>query len=505
VYIENDKLLVKSSENAVTLDDVIQQCGSLSRFQYFHYFFLNLIPIVTGTINFFYVYGVAEPLYRCRLPDTIWSNDQYHPFNSTHQHLIDAWIINQDQCSIRKPLFNNLSQPSNETIACSRWVYDRSVFGRTFTEEADFVCINNIKRSLLSSALQIGAILLLLNQFLSGIDSYMIVFVLLMELTSSTHTSFAGNLALVAFTLGEIVVTLCAYLCKDWLLLKWTLSFLILLTVPYLYFIPESPYWLYSKKKYDQLEINLRQIAKTNRCDESNWFPSYQMLKKTLEIEKMPSKLSLGSKIKRLLTHSPTMLKLLISAAIGFTTMLLYMKIAYGLAAMKDTNPYVNIIMGALVESAGYLSAWLLMNKIGRKRSFLAYTLLTTACVIVIQITLKYNSIFIISVAQLGKFAISGAVCVSFIYVPELFPTTIRSGASSFFACIGRIGAIIAPTLDASLNEKHLHITTYIYALLAIIILGLTFALPETKNRPFEAKIDYTERTLKEKSTNTMN
>ncbi|CAF1071595.1 unnamed protein product [Didymodactylos carnosus] len=551
-YVLSSALLVSPSENVVTLDEVIQHCGSLNRFQYFHYFFLNLIPITSGIIAFYYVYGVAEPLHRCHLPDTIWLNDQYHPFNSTHQYLIDLWIPTQDKCTIRKPLSSNLSQPSNETIACIKWVYDRTVFGRTFTEDANFVCLNSVKRSFLSSALQMGAMfvlftgqlgdkigrrksiqiisiillttcvvtqillqfvpmtintkfgLLLLNQFVSGIDSYMIVFVLLMELTNSTHTSFAGNLALVTFTLGEIIVTLFAYLCKSWLLLKWAVTFFILLIVPYLYFIPESPYWLYSKQKYDQLEIQLRQIAEENRQQESNWFPYYQKLLKN-PADNLQSEMSRGHKIKRLMTHSPIMSKLLISGAIGFTAMLLYIKISYGLAAMENVNPYLNIIIGAIVESIGYLSAWVLMTKIGRKRSLLFYILLTTVCVLMIPSTIKYNPVITVSIAQLGKLAISGAVCVSYIYVPELFPTTIRSGASGFFACIGRIGAIIAPLIDTSLKEKDLHITFYIYALLAIIILGLTFVLPETKNQPFQDKIDYTKKKLKKTTTNNTN
>ena len=55
---------------------------------------------------------------------------------------------------------------------------------------------------------------------MSGLDSYSAGFLLLMELTSSTHTSFACNLTLIAYTIGEFLVAIFAYITRDWLLLK---------------------------------------------------------------------------------------------------------------------------------------------------------------------------------------------------------------------------------------------------------------------------------------------
>ena len=42
------------------------------------------------------------------------------------------------------------------------WVYDRSVFGYTFTEEANFVCHNESKKSWLATAIQCGGFSLLI-------------------------------------------------------------------------------------------------------------------------------------------------------------------------------------------------------------------------------------------------------------------------------------------------------------------------------------------------------
>ena len=86
---------------------------------------------------------------------------------------------------------------------------------------------------------------------MSDIDPYGIVFLLVIELTSSLHTSFAAGVSLSSYTLGEIMFIGFAYAAR---------------------------HWLYSQKKYAELEIYLRKIAKINRLDESEWFPLYREL-----------------------------------------------------------------------------------------------------------------------------------------------------------------------------------------------------------------------------------
>ena len=189
------------------------------------------------------------------------------------------------------------------------WAYDRSIFGYTFTEDANFVCNDQPIKSLLAILMQCGGFallilgsfadrygrkkiitvitiflfitclitqalmqwlpmtvetrfgLLLLNQFASGLtaSTLSLILILLLELTTSAHTSMAGNVALVSFTIGEVIVTLFAYLAKDWQILKWADTAFVGLVIPYLYFMPESPLYLYSKRKYDELEELLRE------------------------------------------------------------------------------------------------------------------------------------------------------------------------------------------------------------------------------------------------------
>jgi len=83
-------------------------------------------------MGFFYVYGVADVNHRCRLPESIWPNDNsYNSINSTHEKLLEQFIPKtKDGKSWEQCIMHSKSVFSNSTIDCPNgWVYDRSVFG----------------------------------------------------------------------------------------------------------------------------------------------------------------------------------------------------------------------------------------------------------------------------------------------------------------------------------------------------------------------------------------
>ena len=496
-------------------------------------------------MGFFYVFGAADPNHRCRLPESVWPDDtHYYPINETHRRLIDAYIPKiSNSTDWEKCLRHAIAYANDTLINCPNgWAYDRSVFGFTFTEEANFVCNRESDKSWLATMLQSGGFslfiigpfadrygrrkitvivtvflllvclitqvliqwismsldarfgLLLVNQFASGLTAsiFSLIFILLLELTSSAHKSFAGNAALVSFTIGEAIVTLFAYLAKDWQILKWADTAFVALVIPYLYFMPESPLYLHSKRQFDDLEILLRRIATQNQRKESEWYPFYQSFIQNQSIITFhEEKVTFSQRLRQIITDRPTVVKLLITALLGFTTLMLYIKISYGLAVM-DISPYLGILIGAVVEAAGYVTGSLMiLTRLARKRSFIVMMLLTVICVVLIPILIDHHPLATVFIAQLGKFAISGSIAVSWIFVPELFPTSIRSSANGFFIAFSRIGAIVAPIINTSISADYQSYTFYISAGLAIVVVLLTLILPETKDKPMEDVQDY--------------
>jgi OCT family organic cation transporter-like MFS transporter 4/5 len=326
--------------------------------------------------------------------------------------------------------------------------------------------------------------LLFVNQVVSAVDSYSMAFLLLMELTSSSHTSFACGLTLMGYTIGEVLVTIFAYISHDWLVLKWITSIYFGVSLPYLYFVPESPYWLLSRKKFDELEICLRKMARTNKRSEEEWLPMYHQLVDDTRLTETFQKE--GRPIKRkLVRYLP---RLAISGFIEFVTMLLYTKISYGLGASNDTlSPYWNFIIGALVEAIGYLIAGVLITTpLGRKYSLISFATFTSICVLIIPFIMKPYPLATTIVSQLGKLSVSSTVSVSWIYVPELFPTAMRGLANAIFVFVGSFGSILAPIVDEALGDKYVRITFYVYSGLIIVLALIICTLPETRNHSFD-------------------
>ncbi|CAF0978711.1 unnamed protein product [Rotaria sordida] len=132
-----------STTKPISLDGVMRLCGDLGRFQLIHFFFLNLVSMSAGIVAFYYVFGAADPEHRCQLPPSVWPNDvHYWPINQTHEFYINAYIPKGTDGKWNKCMRYTTNKQNSTLINCPNgWAYDRSVFGYTFTEEANLLNI----------------------------------------------------------------------------------------------------------------------------------------------------------------------------------------------------------------------------------------------------------------------------------------------------------------------------------------------------------------------------
>ncbi|CAF0913418.1 unnamed protein product [Didymodactylos carnosus] len=537
--------------NASDLELLIKQCGEFGCFQWTHFFFLLLLATCGGACSFYYVFAVALPQYRCQLPNAVWPNDHFHPQNETHANLIHQWIPNNEfsNCFMYTSSFDN-----HLPIKCLNWTYDQGTYGYTFTEEQNLVCSDGPKRSLIAVAMSFGLtfviltgrlsdsigrkktvtiglslfivfsiitqtilqlrilnekyqfILLFVNQLLTGVTCtyFTAAYILIMELSTSKYSSWGASLFLIGYTLGEIIVACLAWIVKDWLLLKWSITiYAALISLPYFYFMPESPRWLYDKQRWPQLQQLLRRIAKANGRKDEMWLsscptaniPKERSTSNTVSIAQAKS---CTQELYLLFTNRGAVKRLFVCCLISFITLLLFFKIGYGLGTLK-INPYISVIVGAVVEALGYFTGGYLIKKIGRKATLIIFLSITAICILTtIHINNRWN-VFIIS--QLGKFTISAAVFNTWVWTPELHPTPIRGTGTAIVESMGRVGALLAPVIDATSTRKsHQQITAYIYSMMAVIVAILSFTLPETKGRPLPESFEEIEQWKKEKS-----
>ncbi|CAF5101340.1 unnamed protein product, partial [Rotaria sp. Silwood1] len=66
--IDINTSLSSLATTSISLDNIIRKCGDFGRFQIIHYFFSSIIAMSGSIISFYYVFGIAKPDHRCRLP-----------------------------------------------------------------------------------------------------------------------------------------------------------------------------------------------------------------------------------------------------------------------------------------------------------------------------------------------------------------------------------------------------------------------------------------------------
>lgn len=85
--------------------------------------------------------------------------------------------------------------------------------------------------------------------------------------------------------------------------------------------------------------------------------------------------------------------------------------------------------------------------------------------------------------ANIGKFGLTAAFAIEYLYAAEIFPTELRGsgiGSSSMFS---RFGGILAPIIGGYLGGINLIIPIIIFTVLSFLAGFVTLFLPETKGR----------------------
>ncbi len=109
------------------------------------------------------------------------------------------------------------------------------------------------------------------------------------------------------------------------------------------------------------------------------------------------------------------------------------------------TKSFSFTILIYLAQIPGYYSAAYFNDKIGRKRTTLAYMLVS--CLAALGLAMANGDSQIVMLSMLLSFGMNGVVAAKYTYTSEIYPTAIRAtgmGAASAFA---RLGTIASPTI----------------------------------------------------------
>ena len=83
--------------------------------------------------------------------------------------------------------------------------------------------------------------------------------------------------------------------------------------------------------------------------------------------------------------------------------------------------------------------------------------------------------------ASLGRFGISAAFAIMYLYSVELFPTVLRTGGFGSASMISRVGSILAPIISRELGKVDESIPLIIFTVFAVGNVNICNALAKKK------------------------
>ncbi|CAL1539494.1 unnamed protein product [Lymnaea stagnalis] len=165
---------------------------------------------------------------------------------------------------------------------------------------------------------------------------------------------------------------------------------------------------------------------------------------------------------------------------------------------LKAGSLYVNFIIGAVVEYPAHLFSLLLVDRVGRKPVHLFLLFVAgTASGAAVGVSMKVGEDhqWVVSMLSIiGKFGAAGLMGTSFLWLTELFPTSIRSSGLGVSSSFARCGAMLAPYIvlwGSIITEHKIDGALPFIVVCAASVLAFLFnlSLPETNQKELPATI----------------
>ncbi|NXL91289.1 S22A4 protein, partial [Alectura lathami] len=138
-------------------------------------------------------------------------------------------------------------------------------------------------------------------------------------------------------------------------------------------------------------------------------------------------------------------------ATITIMSLLLWFFTSVGYFGLSLNTPnlhgdaFLNCFLSAVIEVPAYVIAWLLLRSLPRRYSIAGTLFLGGGVVLFINLVPADFSVLSVGLVTLGKFGITSAFSMLYVYNVELYPTVVRNMAVGAMSTASRLGSIIAP------------------------------------------------------------
>ncbi|XP_073959936.1 organic cation transporter protein-like [Choristoneura fumiferana] len=523
----------------IELDVILKQLGAFGKFNIINYG-LMLIPIfLAGMYGSVFVFEATDINYRCKIKECEGLNNS--------EWLVNAIPVKNDElakCS-RYSLKDNASSDEScnadafdrtNQLKCDELVYsDEDSAVRDFNlgcQDWKRTLIGTVRNSGLFISLPLTGIIsdrfgrkraLVMAALMSGIFglarsfSVSYVMMLILEFFESAlggginSTSFVLAVELVApkgrvlgttvlnliSTLGMMSLPAFSWWFQDWRKLLRIIYTPAILVFSYLWLLNESVRWLLSKGRNVEAAEILLKAAKMNNVDISEELnPLYKLEVKsdTQEVKKeeIDDDKAKVSTFKQVIRSRVIRTRVCMCSFLWITCTFVY----YGLSINSVSlggNKYMNFMLVSFMDIPGSILCLIVLDRFGRKK-ILSIFYIMSACLCICQSFVPEDPKWLSLALYLsGKLCIVVAYSSLYIYVSEVFPTSVRQSLLATCSSLGRVGSTLAP-LTPLLALYSNNLPAILFGTLALVASGMVLILPETINMPLPDTIEAAEQ-----------
>ncbi|KAJ8922278.1 hypothetical protein NQ315_004217 [Exocentrus adspersus] len=454
-------------------------------------------------------------LFKCKLPDEPL-NASYHLNTSTIKQYYPWDTINNKSSSCEIII-------NNKTEVCEKYIFDEDVYGYTSVIEYELTCKNAYliatSNALFMVGVMVGSIgfgemsdrygrkitfvISLVVQLIFGVIAgfapeywtftiaraivgattsgvFLVAYVIGLEMVGPSKRTIAGTVSQMFFSVGYMLTAVFALYIYDWRILQFALTIPGVLFLCYWWCIPESARWLISKNRITEAKKLIQIAAKHNKVTISD--DTLNSLLVSAESQKKAEDPNTKSAtVLDIFKHSSLRKRALIIFFDWFANNITY----YGLSWNTNNlagNPYLNFVVSGAVEIPAYIFVILTLNRWGRKKIMCGCMILAGTALLLTMAVPKGHQWLVVTLAMIGKLAITASYGTVYIFSIEQFPTVIRNAGLGAGSTCARLGSIIAPYINL-MTHIWVHLPLLIFGSLAFIGGILSLALPETLNR----------------------
>ncbi|XP_075994216.1 solute carrier family 22 member 13-like [Genypterus blacodes] len=310
---------------------------------------------------------------------------------------------------------------------------------------------------------------------------YVNSYVLAGEWSASSKLAVCNIVFCSFYSIGLMLLAGIAYFIDNWRIQQLVLfSPLLLLLGVYFWILPESPRWLMTQGRKEDVRKEVQRAAKVNRKKVP------EDLLDMLE-DHAPSRRGNMLDLFRL---SYLRKRIVIMGYIWFGTSMVYYGLSLNVGGF-GLNIYLTQFIFGFIELPSHLLTFFLVQRIGRRICQVLFLFFAgAACLVNLAIPTDLP-VAITSLAVVGKFAATCSFATIYLYSVELIPTVVRQNGMGLNSMCARVAGILAPLIRL-LNIYHQSIPMLIYGIVPVTGAALCMLLPETLNTELQ---DHTELT----------